>query len=75
VPVSFKEATSTSPSSSDNPSFLANCGLGIDILGPFPRAVRGFEYLYVAIDKFIKWPKVEPVRKVTAQSAIKFFRA
>ena len=23
---------------------------GLDILGPFPRAVRGFEYLYIMID-------------------------
>ena len=47
---------------------------GLDILGPFPRAIGGFEYLYVAIDKFTKWPEVEPVRKVTAQSAVKFFK-
>ena len=31
--------------------------------------------MYVAIDKFTKWPEVEAVRKVTAQSAIKFFRS
>ena len=37
---------------------------GLDILGPFPRAAGGFEYLYVAVDKFTKWPKVETVRKV-----------
>ena len=43
-------------------------------MGPFPHAVGGFEYLYVAIDKFTKWPEVEAVRKVTAQSAIKFFK-
>ena len=43
-------------------------------MGPFPRAVGGFEYLYVAIDKFTKWPVVEAVRKVTALSAIKFFK-
>jgi transposase InsO family protein len=30
--------------------------------------------LYIAIDKFTKWPEVEPVRKVTAQSAAKFFK-
>ena len=30
--------------------------------------------MYVAIDKFTKWPKVEAVRKVTAQSAVKFFK-
>ena len=47
---------------------------GLDILGTFPRAVGGFEYLYVAIDKFTKCPEVEAVRKVTAQSAIKFFK-
>ena len=30
--------------------------------------------MYVTIDKFTKWPVVEAVRKVTAQSAIKFFK-
>ena len=30
--------------------------------------------MYVAVDKFTKWPEVEAVRKVTAQSAIKFFK-
>ena len=49
-------------------------GLGLDILGPFPRTICGFEYLFIAIDKFIKWPEVTPMRKVTAQSAIKFLK-
>ena len=31
--------------------------------------------MYVAIDKFTKWSEVEPVRKVTAQSVVKFFRS
>ena len=30
--------------------------------------------MYIGIDKFTKWPEVEAVRKVTAQSAIKFFK-
>jgi transposase InsO family protein len=30
--------------------------------------------LFVAINKFTKWPEVEPVRKVTAQAAIKFMK-
>ena len=30
--------------------------------------------MYAAIDKFTKWPKVEAVRKVTTQSAVKFFK-
>src|SRR3989337_1798242 len=47
---------------------------GLDILGPFPHATGGFEFLFVAIDKFTKWPEEEPVRKVTAQSAIQFLK-
>ena len=47
---------------------------GLYILGHFPRAVGGFEYLYITIEKFTKWPEVEPVRKVTAQSAVKLFK-
>src|SRR3989337_1663075 len=47
---------------------------GLDILGPFPRAAGGFEFLFIAIDKFTKWPDVEPVRKVTAQAAVKFLK-
>ena len=30
--------------------------------------------MYVAVDKFTKWLEVGAVRKVTAQSAIKFFK-
>ena len=30
--------------------------------------------MYVGINKFTKWPKVEAVRKVTTQSAVKFFK-
>ena len=34
----------------------------------------GFQFLFVAIDKFTKWPEVTDVRKVIAQSAIKFLK-
>ena len=47
---------------------------GLDILGPFPRAVGGYRYLYVAIDKFTKWAEVEPVRDIPARSAVKFIK-
>ena len=47
---------------------------GLDILGPSPRAIGGFEFLFVSIDKFTKWREVTAVRKVTAQSAIKFLK-
>ena len=45
---------------------------GLDLLGPFPRALGGYRYLYVAIDKFTKWPEVEPVRTIPTKSAVKF---
>ena len=43
-------------------------------MGPFPRALGGYRYFYVAIDKFTKWPEVEPVRTISAKSAVKFIR-
>jgi transposase InsO family protein len=48
---------------------------GLDILGLFPRAVRGYQYLYVAIDKFTKWNEATPVVKINMQSAVKFIKS
>ena len=47
---------------------------GLDILGPFPRAAEGYRFLYVTIDKFTKWAKVEPVHSIPAGSAVKFIK-
>jgi transposase-like protein len=43
-------------------------------VGKLPRAVGGYQYLMVAIDKFTKWIEVELVREMTAQVAVKFIR-
>jgi hypothetical protein len=48
---------------------------GLDILGLFPRAVRGFQYLYVSIDKFTKWPEATHVVKINKQYAVKFIKS
>ena len=48
---------------------------GVDILGPFPRAVGGYRFLYVAIDKFTKWPEVTPVVNITKKSAVAFLKS
>jgi len=34
---------------------------GIDILGPFPLAIRQMKYLIVAIEYFTKWIEAESV--------------
>jgi transposase InsO family protein len=47
---------------------------GLDILGPFPTAVGGYKYLYVAIDKFTKWTEAMPVAKIDKHSAVRFLR-
>jgi transposase InsO family protein len=48
---------------------------GLDIVGPFPRANGGYQFLYVAIDKFTKWPKATPVVKINKQSTVKFIKS
>jgi hypothetical protein len=37
---------------------------GLDILGTFPRAIGRYRFLFVAIDKFTKWPEATPIPKV-----------
>nr|KYP57086.1 Retrovirus-related Pol polyprotein from transposon 17.6 [Cajanus cajan] len=37
---------------------------GIDILGPFPIAVRQLKFLIVAVDYFSKWIEAEPVATI-----------
>ena len=46
----------------------------MDIVGPFPRALGGYRYLYIAVDKFTKWAEVEAVRTILAGSAVKFIK-
>ncbi|XP_020208360.1 uncharacterized protein LOC109793305, partial [Cajanus cajan] len=40
---------------------------GIDILGPFPIAVRQLKFLIVAVDYFSKWIEAEPVATISAE--------
>jgi len=45
---------------------------GIDILGPFPLAIRQMMYLIVAIEYFTKWIEAEPVAQITAHKVQQF---
>jgi len=38
---------------------------GIDILGPFPLAIRQMKYLIVSIEYFTKWIEAKPVAQIT----------
>jgi hypothetical protein len=48
---------------------------GVDILGPFPRAVGGYRFLFVAIDKFTKWPEATPVVSITQGDVVAFLKS
>jgi transposase InsO family protein len=48
---------------------------GLYIVGPFPRVVGGYQFLYVAIDKFTKWPEATLVVKINNQLAVKFIKS
>ena len=45
---------------------------GINILGPFPLAVRQMKYLVVAIEYFTKWIKAEPIAHITTHKVQHF---
>nr|ABA97835.1 retrotransposon protein, putative, Ty3-gypsy subclass [Oryza sativa Japonica Group] len=46
---------------------------GLDMVGPFKKAVGGYTHLFVAIDKFSKWIEAKPVITITADKARDFF--
>ena len=43
------------------------------MIGPFKPAPGGFQYVYVAIDKFSKWIEYKPLVSATAKKAVELF--
>ena len=41
---------------------------GLDIMGPFPTALRQLKFLVVGIDYFTKWVEAEPLATITGKS-------
>ena len=70
-----KADTHTSSGSANDSTLLAIRRMGVDILGPFPRAVDGYRFLFVAIDKFTKWPEATPVVSITQGAAVAFLKS
>jgi transposase InsO family protein len=47
---------------------------GLDLVGPFKKAKRGFIYIFVTVDKFTKWIEVKPATSITAAKEMKFIK-
>jgi transposase InsO family protein len=43
-------------------------------VGPLKKAKGGFEYIFVAIDKFTKWIEYKPLVKYSAAKAVEFIQ-
>nr|ABA95369.1 retrotransposon protein, putative, Ty3-gypsy subclass [Oryza sativa Japonica Group] len=46
---------------------------GLDMVGPFKKAIGGYTHLFVAVDKLSKWIEAKPVITITADKARDFF--
>jgi hypothetical protein len=67
--------THTGSGSADDSTLLAIRRMGVDILGPFPRVVGGYRFLFFAIDKFTKWPEATPVVSITQGATVAFLKS
>jgi putative transposase len=47
---------------------------GLDLVGPFKKANRGFTHIFVTVDKFIKWIEVKPTASITAAKAVELIK-
>jgi hypothetical protein len=73
--VPCKVDTNIGSGSANDSTLLAIHRMGVDILGPFPRAVDGYCFLFVATDKFTKWPEATPVVSITQGAAVAFLKS
>jgi hypothetical protein len=73
--VPCKADTHTGSGSANDSTLLAIRRMGADILGPFSRAIGGYRFLFVAIDKFTKWPEATPVVSITQGVVVAFLKS
>ena len=45
---------------------------GLDIMGPFPTALKRLKFLVVGIDYFTKWVEAEPLATITEKNIRNF---
>jgi hypothetical protein len=65
----------TSTYAVNDPALMALRCVGLDIVGPFPRAIGVYRFPYVTIKKFTMWPEATPVVKINKQSTVKFIKS
>jgi hypothetical protein len=46
--------------------------IGIDVVGPLPRTIRGNRYIVVAIDYLTKWPEAKAIQLADALTIVPF---
>src|SRR6185437_7825902 len=73
--VPCKANTHTGSSSADDSTLMAICRVGCGYPGAVPPGRRRYRFLYVAIDKFTKWPEVTPVVNITKKLAVAFLKS
>jgi hypothetical protein len=47
---------------------------GLDLLGPFKKALGGLTHLLAAVDKFTKWIEANPLAKIGSKQAVDFIQ-
>src|SRR5437588_8545807 len=46
--------------------------IGIDVMGPLPKTLKGNRYVIVAVDYFTKWAEATAVEEADAQTVVRF---
>ena len=49
--------------------------VSVDLVGRLPKSRGGFQYLFTYIDNTSRWPEVEPIRNITANTVVKAFES
>jgi hypothetical protein len=75
MPVPCQADLHSSSGTVHDSTLLALCRLGVDFLGPFPKVVGGYHFLYVAIDKFTKWLEATAMTTINKASTVKFLKS
>jgi hypothetical protein len=45
---------------------------GLNLVGKLPPAPRGFDHLFVMVDKFTKWIESKPIATASLEAAVEF---